>query len=553
MAMNVEASTRIPAQSHLNSYVQTGSAGDNKQLQDGQTPNWQKGEVIEGKVLSAGEKNILLEVDGRIIEARLEGSFEFVTGETLRLTVTDTSLEKLLLKPMPDSQSLSEKRLEDILNQLGIKQTTANKAMVQELMGAKMALSSENLRLLQTMMARYPQVNVRSMVLLMKNGIPLTDANIMEMIKTQNPEDMLANRLNEMISKLVRTDQKEGKEVILNQLAEGNAEVEKILEYLKTMVSGKEQGESQGNTRLLSSFLNKAEIKELAKQIENLLKDLQQQKPESHTGLDKSGENGRWEAVFKNISRLSAEESRAAQTILSEMKQGILKEDIQSLQNILNKSQKLPPELRAELRLLLAEKLTMGALRKGIFLSGKEEDPAAHLEKLFEKLGLVKKNEDNASQLLKGVFRDVESARDSMGFMSKFQNDAGFMQLPFFIGDKVLNGELFVLKNKKGKKDSARDEISALLQLDFATLGHLDTFIKKEGNKLQIDFYVQDDVREKWIKERAYLLHNALVDKNYQILAMNTFVKKEKTDGFADFLADEQVQKISRFSFDMRA
>ena len=95
--------------------------------------------------------------------------------------------------------------------------------------------------------------------------------------------------------------------------------------------------------------------------------------------------------------------------------------------------------------------------------------------------------------------------------------------------------------------------MSALLQLDFATLGHLDTFIRKEKQKVQIDFYAEDSEKEKWIKEKLYLLHNSLLDKNYQVMAIQTFVKKGRVNGFADFLANEQVKKVSRFSFDMRA
>ena len=154
---------------------------------------------------------------------------------------------------------------------------------------------------------------------------------------------------------------------------------------------------------------------------------------------------------------------------------------------------------------------------------------------------------------MKEVLQDALSARSSLGFMSKFQDAAGFMQLPFLFGDKILNGALFVLNNKKKTKDAAQDDVSALLQLDFATLGHLDTFIRKEKQKVQIDFYTEDSTKEKWIKEKLYLLHNSLLDKNYQITAIQTFVKKDRINGFADFLANEQVKKVSRFSFDMRA
>ena len=154
---------------------------------------------------------------------------------------------------------------------------------------------------------------------------------------------------------------------------------------------------------------------------------------------------------------------------------------------------------------------------------------------------------------MKAVVQDALSARSSLGFMAKFQNAAGFMQLPFLFGDKILNGELFVLNNKQKEKGAAQDDVSALLQLDFATLGHLDTFIRKKKQKVQIDFYAEDSEKEKWIKEKLYLLHNSLLDKNYQVMAIQTFVKKERVNGFADFLANEQVKKVSRFSFDMRA
>lgn len=547
MAMQVEASNRIQAQSGLNSYVQTGTKGDKaKNLADNPARNWQKGDLIEGKILSADGKSIRLEVDGQVIEAKLEGKFDFWAGENVRLSVVDTGLGKLLLKPMVESLAMTEKGWQDLLSQLGLRNSPQTKAIVEELMAAKLPLSADNLKALQELTVSYPQLNLRTMVFLLKNKIPLNSENINELLKCQNPPDMLANRLNSMINRLVGMMQSPSGETILKQLAQGNPETEKILNYLKMMVKGQEGEEGQASSRLLNDFLNSGEKEGLAQEIENLGRNWQA------GGQDWGPQAGELPAPYMGQDRLGRDQAKLAQDLLSQVKQGILRGELESLQAILDKTQDLPTGLQQVLRQLLAERLTSGALRKGIFLKAEGEDPVKHLEALFTRLAQAKTNDDKASFLVKHTLEDIASAKDSLGFMAKFQDNAGFLQLPFLMGDKVLNGELFVLNHKKAQTE-AREEVSALLQLDFATLGHLDTFIKKNGPRLQIDFYAEDEEKEQWIRARVFLLHNQLVERKYQVMAINTFVKKEKTDGFADFLANDRVKKLSRFSFDMRA
>ena len=114
----IEAPGRIQAYQNIHSQGQESTVGNTKTTPDNPLTNLQKGEVIEGKVLSSGEKSITLEIDGQVIEAKLDGNFEFLKGEIVRLVVADANQEKLLLKPALDMEALSNKRLEDILKQL---------------------------------------------------------------------------------------------------------------------------------------------------------------------------------------------------------------------------------------------------------------------------------------------------------------------------------------------------------------------------------------------------------------------------------------------------
>ncbi len=541
----IEATGRIQAYQNIHPQTQDSPLNTAKTVPEKPLADLQKGEVIEGKVLSSSEKSITLEIDGQVIEAKLDGHFEFVKGEIVRLVVADANQEKLLLKPALDTEAMSNKRLEDILKQLQLKPTPENKAIVQELMGAKLPLSQENLRSLQLMIAKYPEADLKSMVLLLKNGIELTGDTVRELLKTQMPEEALTTRLEELVSKLTKTAANQKSDALLSEFVKGQPEAEQLMEQLKLLRSGEESKESQfPANRTLSQLLGQSETEGLLKDIENWQKNLPQ--------LNTKG-NESTSALLPLISFPGAAAAgEEIKNILANMKQLLAQGELKDSRQFLALVKDLPAELQTELKQILSERISAAALRRAIFLSGQEKEPAEHLEKLYMRLNQIKSSE-TPSALMKEVLQDALSARSSLGFMSKFQDAAGFMQLPFLFGDKILNGALFVLNNKKKTKDAAQDDVSALLQLDFATLGHLDTFIRKEKQKVQIDFYTEDSTKEKWIKEKLYLLHNSLLDKNYQITAIQTFVKKDRINGFADFLANEQVKKVSRFSFDMRA
>lgn len=548
MAIQVDGANRIQPQSSSNTFVTNQSFQEQKSLNQEHLQNLQKGEILEGKVIQTGENSITLEVNGKLVEAKLEGRFEFVQGEMVRLSVVDAGAEKILLKSLMDTQMVSEKRVEDILKQLNLKISPENKEMIQELMGAKLPLSQENLRILQIMMQKYPKVPVRNMVLLLKNDIPLNDKNIQELQKTQNPNELLASRLDDLIGKLSKLMQSEKGNFFFTQIMEENTQGQKLIDYLKAVADGSEQEFVADEKLVLKEFLNKAELDSLGKEIEAMLQNLPKTEGQS------TNVRPELQSLFQQFGEefFASENLKAYQDVLLHLKQGILNGDIRSVEELFAQAKELPAELKEVLRNIITEKLSMGILRKELLLGIKEKEPAAQLEKLYEKLGQLKNTEDS-SVVVKNILQDVLSARESMNFMAKFQNNAGFLQLPFLLGDKVLNGELFVLNNKKGRKKSDGNEVSALLQLDFVTLGHVDTFIRKEANRIQIDFYAEDKEKETWLREKTYLLNNRLIEKDYQVVAINTYTKKEKTDGFADFLANEQVKKVSRFSFDMRA
>lgn len=544
----VEASGRIQAYQNIQPQTQgsiTGSTiGSAKTAVENPLADLQKGEVIEGKVLSAGEKSITLEIDGQPVEAKLDGQFEFVKGEMVRLVVADSTQEKLLLKPELGTEAMSNKRLEDILQQLQLKLTPENKALVQELMGAKLPLSQDNLRSLQLMMNKFPEVDLKSMVLLLKNGMELNSETVQQMMKAQLPEEALTARLEDLVSKLTKMAANQKSDALLSEFVKGQPEAEQLTEQLKLLWGGEENKASSFLTnRSLSQLLGKAEMDGLVKDIENWQKDL----PQLNTKPSESASK-----LISLLSSAVAAEGEEIKNTLADMKQLLTQGELKDVRQFLTLAKSLPEELQNQLKQVFSERISAAALRRAIFLSGQEKDPAEHLEKLYTKLNQLKGGE-TPSALMKEAAQDALSARSSLGFMAKFQDAAGFMQLPFLFGDKVLNGALFVLNNKKKEKDGTKDDVSALLQLDFATLGHLDTFIRKENQKVQIDFYAEDSTKEKWLKEKLYLLHNSLLDKSYQVAAIQTFVKKDKINGFSDFLANEQVKKVSRFSFDMRA
>ena len=144
----------------------------------------------------------------------------------------------------------------------------------------------------------------------------------------------------------------------------------------------------------------------------------------------------------------------------------------------------------------------------------------------------------------------VSNTKDQLDFMDSIKNYKEFMQIPFILENEKSHGDLYVFKNKKNSKPN-EDQLSALLSLDYAALGHIEIFINKAKQTLSLDFKAATHNSLKTIELNSYSLLRHLSESGYTIGGVSYKVIENKFDVTKD-LESEKGGNKARFSFDMR-
>lgn len=138
------------------------------------------GQIVKGLVLQLlSEQDALVNIGGVQVKAHLETPLK--QGEVAMLQVQpDTGNGQITLKPMANSTiSIADGSLTDILNNMGLKDTAANRQIVQTVHQENISLSKENLQAFAKVLTANP-LNVQpeqwqqSALLAVKNNLPIT-------------------------------------------------------------------------------------------------------------------------------------------------------------------------------------------------------------------------------------------------------------------------------------------------------------------------------------------------------------------------------------------
>jgi hypothetical protein len=103
-----------------------------------------------------------------------------------------------------------------------------------------------------------------------------------------------------------------------------------------------------------------------------------------------------------------------------------------------------------------------------------------------------------------------------------------YIPLPVNIQNAVTDTELYVFKDKKGKRN--KESVSALIALDTANLGSLDTYLVKTGQQVSLQFRV-GELGEKLIKENISILSKLL---NEIGISLSSIIYKERNESLGE-------------------
>lgn len=184
--MSFSSKTGQVPQSQVNTQLSEGMGNILKSLQPGQ--------VFNGEIMDIRGSYIQILLDGQqTVTAQLSEAFEFVIGQNLSFQVKENQGNQILIKPvLPQAQSGSENpMLSRALFAAGLQVTDKSLDLVKNLMGANQPIDRQTLVKYMGQMVKYPEADLKSLIQLNRNGIPVNGDNLVQLKNYQNYEHQL--------------------------------------------------------------------------------------------------------------------------------------------------------------------------------------------------------------------------------------------------------------------------------------------------------------------------------------------------------------------------
>src|SRR5262249_14996718 len=145
-----------------------------------QRPDLKEGQMVSGEIVDRryNEVSIQLEPGNQTVTARLADDVSLSIGQKAQFLITDNSSGQLTLKYIPtDANSASDVIIQKALTASNLPLTDLNKAIVNELLNHSMSIDKQTLQLMVKLSHVNPGTAPLTLVLMLKNQIPLTQSN----------------------------------------------------------------------------------------------------------------------------------------------------------------------------------------------------------------------------------------------------------------------------------------------------------------------------------------------------------------------------------------
>ncbi|MDF2510608.1 MAG: hypothetical protein K0S04_474 [Herbinix sp.] len=246
---------------------------DSSSAEQGWTPELKEGQIIRGQVLDHryNEVTIQLEPGKQILTAKLTGDIPLSIGQEAVFTVTGEASGSFALKYLPANMSIQfDTTIGKALTASGFPLTDRNKALVAELLAKRLPIDKQTLQVLLRVALANQEASPQTLVLMYKNNIPLTPANIKQFEAYQNGTHQLVKDLQTITQNI---------SVLPGQFAsEPNPVNHQITTALQTnqalidILNASQTFSSQEPSNLSSSF-NQTELNQLSKLLEQYSKE----------------------------------------------------------------------------------------------------------------------------------------------------------------------------------------------------------------------------------------------------------------------------------------
>ena len=516
-----------------------------------------QGQVLRGQVLDLRANQILVLLEnGATVSARTEGTLELSIGQNARFLVSQTTDEQIILKLHKEEADTENPMIDKALNAANIQKTERSVSIVTELLAHQQPVNEAGIRHYLSLSAKYPELPVKSLVLMELHHIPVTRENVEQFTAYQDRNAKLLTQAQDMLSNLAKT---------IEQMPEGPAKQE-VIKELQQMV-GKESsaGTALGSaaqaseTSAFTPLLNDPAVMEQTASSQAVMQATGN--PEQVADISNTKTTASGVAVTPVIP-----EDETADSNIEAANTETAKEQITgTLTNVFSKasdasafsdSTRPPAEHTARTG---AEPLLREFFDSFLLKPEEVADPEKvqkYYDELNEKLEKLEQLSGKVSEQAaenSGV-NAPKQMRQNLSFMEAVNNVFPYIQLPLRFKETPAHGELYVYEKKKALKPS--DTLSALLHLELEALGTTDIYVTLSGNHVTARFSMTDKESGNLIRTEMPKLTEALAAKGYTLqseVAVREPSEENTPTLLEQFLEEHAPGGLNRYTFDIRA
>lgn len=556
------------------------------------------GNVFEGTVNDIKNGTVTLGLaNGQTVQARIAAGVQLAVGQAMFFQVKSNDGTTVEIRPYTNG-NLNNPTLLKALDAAGIPAEPRMIDMVNSMMEEQMSIGRESLMDMARSISAYPDVDIKSLVLMHKLDIPMSEEFIQQFENYKSDQAAITSQFDDVLESIGKLYQNEnlsetealelGSRIYQVLKQEGSLDASAIVKegVQKGSWSPVELQEGailEGTSELAATEITGTELAE-AETIEETLDGVAVNSGEEAA----SEENAAQVSEEKTSSDAQGVQYYARGSVGALFTEGQMKD----FSNLLKEF----PQLAGS-KLFIAEGALNGNLSTGAFLkelhraldeimgltggsakklfSGKEYqkvleyevkqqwtlkpeeikgDAVKHLyEKMENQMQKMQELVQESGQSNTSLAKAVSNLQGNIEFMNQINNAYHYVQIPLRMSNQNAHGDLFVYTNKSGV-DRPDGELSAFLHLDMDNLGATDVSVRMKDRKVHTNFYLEDEKSYDLIEEHMAELMQRLQEKGYSctVQVENQFRKKNLVE---DFMQQEHPSAgiLHRYSFDMRA
>ena len=501
--------------------VNTASTSQNVDVSQLQT-----GDTFQGEIASVNGEDVQIRVaNGQYMAAKLERDVQVALGQVLNLQVLSNKDNKLVLKPIYDSNMQMQRVGVSALKTANLAVTEKNLQLVAKLIENGMSINKNTLMTFNRLALQHPQADVADLIKLTKLQLPVTDKNLAQYENYQNMEHKLLDGIREASDEVFElyemlSDAKNAanlSSVPGAPLSQAGQYMEKVLQFLADEAVSQPDhpaaDTATASATMEGAVSNGAEplqeqtsAQNTVSQAETKSADLPQEAVHAdqpggnaatvNTGTDNptvSQTEAQWKDTVNQLKGTPPQE--LPDKITNLIKEGRL--DAKGVNQLLSEptlSKTLTPELKDEIfRAEPFKSMVRREIQKQWTLSPQELMEEGKMQEFYEK---IVKQSNRLLQIMNNAMQEsgggdaapakaLNNMQENVEFMNQMNHMFNYVQLPLRLTNSQAHGDLYVYTNKKNlaRRDGM---LTAFLHLDMENLGGLDIIISLKTEKNQV-------------------------------------------------------------------